>query len=83
MNAIVLPIFFLSPALFPLESLPGGLAVAINLNPFTHIINALRSLIFGKTILLGDIMPVVALLAVMCCGSFGLAMWRLKKEMTH
>lgn len=47
MNAIVLPIFFLSTALFPAENLSGGLAVAVNLNPFTHVINALRSLIFG------------------------------------
>lgn len=83
MNAIVLPIFFLSTALFPAESLSGGLAVAVNLNPFTHIINALRSLIFGETILIGDLLPVIALFAVMCCGSFSLAMWRLKKETAH
>lgn len=83
MNAIVLPIFFLSTALFPAESLSGGLAVAVNLNPFSHIINALRSLIFGEAILFGDILPVIALFAVMCCGSFALAMWRLKKETAH
>ena len=80
MNAIVLPIFFLSTALFPTENLSGGLAAAVMLNPFTHIINALRSLIFGETILFGDILPVIALFAVMCCGSFALAIWRLKKE---
>ena len=83
MNAIVLPIFFLSPALFPLESLSGGLKIAVMLNPFTHIINALRSLILGETILFGDILPVILLFAVMCCGSFALAMWRLKKETAH
>lgn len=83
MNAIVLPIFFLSPALFPLENLSGGLKIAVMLNPFTHIINALRSLIFGETILFGDILPVIALFAVMCCGSFALALWRLKKETDH
>jgi ABC-2 type transport system permease protein len=83
MNAIVLPIFFLSPALFPLESLSGGLKIAVMLNPFTHIINALRRLIFGKTILFGDILHVTLLFAVLCCGSFALAMWRLKKETVH
>ncbi|MHB8986840.1 MAG: ABC transporter permease [Eubacteriales bacterium] len=83
MNAIVLPIFFLSTALFPAESLSGGLVVAVNLNPFSHIINALRSLIFGEATLFGDILPVIALFAVMCCGSFALAMWRLKKETAH
>lgn len=80
MTAIVLPIFFLSTALFPPENLSGGLKIAVMLNPFTHIINALRSLIFGDTILFGDILPVILLFAVMCCGSFALAMWRLKKE---
>ena len=64
MNAIVLPIFFLSPALFPFESLSGGLKIAVMLNPFTHIINALRRLIFRETILFGDILPVIALFAV-------------------
>lgn len=80
MNAIVLPIFFLSSALFPAGSLSGSMAVAVNLNPFTHIINALRSLIFGETISMGNILPVIILFLFMCCGSFTLAMWRLKKE---
>lgn len=83
MTAIVLPIFFLSPALFPAENLTGPLATAITLNPLTHIINALRSLIFGEKILFGDILPVIALFAVMCCGSYGLATWSLKKETAH
>jgi len=83
MTAIVLPIFFLSSALFPSKNLSGGLAVAVMLNPFTHIINALRSLIFGETILIGDILPVIMLFTVMCCGSFALAIWRLKKETTN
>lgn len=83
MNAIVLPIFFLSTALFPPENLSGGLKVAVNLNPFTHIINALRSLIFGKEILVSDILPVIVLFIVMCCISFCLAMWRLKKQTSN
>ena len=80
MTAIVLPIFFLSTALFPSENLSRGLKIAVMLNPFTHIINALRKLILGDRILFGDILPVIALFAVMCFGSFALAMWRLKKE---
>lgn len=83
MNAIVLPIFFLSPALFPLENLTGGLKIAVMLNPFTHIINALRSLILRETIVFSDIIPVVLLFTVMCCCSFALAMWKLKSETTH
>ncbi|WP_242872061.1 hypothetical protein [Clostridium ragsdalei] len=76
MTAIIVPIFFLSTALFPLESL----RITVMLNPFTHVINALRKLIFGDTIRAFDILPVILLFAVMCCGSFALSMWRLKKE---
>lgn len=83
MNAVVLPIFFLSTALFPSENLSGGLAIAINLNPFTHVINTLRSLIMGKALSPADILPVTLVFAVMCCGSFALALWRLKKETAH
>lgn len=80
MNAIVLPIFFLSTALVPPENLSGGLAIVVMLNPFTHIINALRSLISGELVLYGDILSVIALFTVMCFGSLTLAVWRLKKE---
>lgn len=81
MNAIVLPIFFLSSALFPADNLSGGLAIAVNLNPFTHVINALRSLLLEDTVLLSNILPIVLLLLAMCFGSFALAVWKLKKEM--
>lgn len=80
MTAIVLPIFFLSSVLFPPENLSGGLAVAVKLNPFTHVINALRSLIFGEKIVFSEILPVILLFVLMCCGSYALAMWTLKNE---
>lgn len=80
MSAIILPFFFLSSALFPSESLTGGLAVAVNLNPFTHIINALRYIIFDESIDFVYIMPVVLLFVILCSAIFSLALWRLKKE---
>ncbi|WP_097026965.1 ABC transporter permease [Clostridium peptidivorans] len=80
MNSIVLPLFFLSTALFPLEGLTGTLRTIVLINPFTHIINVLRSLIIGNTILFSDILPVILLFIVMCALSFLLAIWRLKKE---
>lgn len=83
MNTIVLPFFFLSTALFPIEGLTGALRTIVLINPFTHIINALRSLILGNTILFLDILPVILLFIVMCTLSFLLAMWRLKKETTN
>jgi ABC-2 type transport system permease protein len=80
MNAIVLPIFFLSSALFPADKLSGGLAMAVNLNPFTHIIDVLQMLVLGDTIHFTELIPVILLLTVMSLVSFALAAWRLKQE---
>jgi ABC-2 type transport system permease protein len=80
MNAIVLPIFFLSTALFPADKLSGGLAIAINLNPFTHVINVLRALILHGNINIHDIIFVLLLLAVMCVISISWALYKLKAE---
>ena len=80
MNAVVLPIFFLSTALFPAEQLSGGLAVAVNLNPFTHVINALRNLIIQGNVEPKENLFVVILFSIMCFISFIWANRRLKKE---
>ena len=80
MNAIVLPVFFLSTALFPADTLSGGLAIAVNINPFTHVINALRALILQGNIITRDILFAVALLVLMCCISLAWALRRLRKE---
>ena len=80
MNAVVLPIFFLSTALFPADTLSSGLKIAVKLNPFTHVINALRDLIVQGNIVIKDILLVFMLLALMCCISFMWAIRRLKKE---
>ena len=81
MNAIVLPIFFLSTALFPADRLSKGLAIAVNLNPFTHVINVLRSLFLENAIKIENILLVITMLLVMCVGSFALAVRKLKQEM--
>lgn len=80
MNAIVLPIFFLSTALFPADNLSGGLAVAVNLNPFTHVINVLRALILQCNIVTHDIIFTLLLLLVMCVISFTWALYKLNNE---
>ncbi|WMJ85830.1 ABC transporter permease [Anaerocolumna sp. MB42-C2] len=80
MNAIVLPLFFLSTALFPEDGLSGGLKIAVNLNPFTHVINVLRDLILQGDIVYRDVSFVIVLLIGMCGISFSWAFHRLKKE---
>ncbi len=42
MNFLVMPIFFLSGALFPLTGLPTGLAIATRIDPLTYGIDGLR-----------------------------------------
>ena len=80
MNAIVLPVFFLSTALFPTDGISGFLGVAIQLNPFTYVINALRSLILYGNIEVSDFVFVFALFVIMGSISFWWALYRLKKE---
>jgi ABC-2 type transport system permease protein len=47
MNFLVMPIFFLSGALFPLANLPIGLAIATRVDPLTYGIDGLRGAFSG------------------------------------
>ncbi len=49
MNFLVMPIFFLSGALFPLDGLPAGLAIATRLDPLTYGIDGLRGAFIGMS----------------------------------
>jgi ABC-2 type transport system permease protein len=48
MGFLVMPLFFLSGALFPLTGLPTGLMVATRINPLTYGIDALRALLINQ-----------------------------------
>ncbi len=48
-NFLGMPLFMVSPALFPLELLPDWLAVAAKLNPVTYAILLIRGLMTGVT----------------------------------
>jgi ABC-2 type transport system permease protein len=47
MNFMVMPIFFLSGALFPLTNLPTALAVATRLDPMAYGVDGLRAAFIG------------------------------------
>lgn len=47
MNFLVMPIFFLSGALFPLTNLPKILSVATNLDPLSYGVDGLRGALIG------------------------------------
>lgn len=80
MNLLVLSIFFTSTALFPMDSIAGGLKIAVLINPFTHVINCLRSLMVGTSIDWQNFLLVIGLFIGLCSGSFALAIRKLHKE---
>jgi ABC-2 type transport system permease protein len=47
MNFLVMPIFFLSGALFPLENLPTALGIAVRLDPLAYGVDGLRGALIG------------------------------------
>ena len=46
-NLVIMPLFFLSNAIFPVESAPDWLQTIASFNPVTYGIDALRTLITG------------------------------------
>ena len=49
MNFLVMPLFFLSGALYPLEGLPRPLTVLTRIDPLTYGVDALRGLLIGQS----------------------------------
>jgi ABC-2 type transport system permease protein len=47
MNFLIMPIFFLSGALFPLNNLPGALTIATRLDPLAYGVDGLRGAFIG------------------------------------
>jgi ABC-2 type transport system permease protein len=48
-NFVVMPMFFLSGALFPLSNLPGPIAILTRLNPLSYGVDGLRGALLGLT----------------------------------
>jgi ABC-2 type transport system permease protein len=47
MQLVIMPLFFISGALFPVTELPGWLAVLNRLDPLTYAVEPMRSLVFS------------------------------------
>jgi len=47
MNFLIMPLFFLSGALFPLKNLPTALAVVTYINPMTYTVDGIRGALTG------------------------------------
>lgn len=48
-NLLVLPLFFLSSALYPLDSVPAALRIISTYNPVSYMVDALRFLLANQT----------------------------------
>jgi ABC-2 type transport system permease protein len=71
MNFLVMPIFFLSGALFPLADLPVGLVVATSMDPLSYGIDGLRGALIGQSHFGAVIDLVVLGLAASCFLALG------------
>ena len=47
MQMIIMPMFFLSGALFPVAGLPGWLAILNRIDPLTYAVDPMRRLVFS------------------------------------
>ncbi len=69
MNFLVMPLFFLSGALFPLDGLPSVLAVLVKFDPLSYGIDAFRILLVNAgTFGLGMDFTVLAIVTAACLG---------------
>jgi len=73
-NFLGMPLFMISPALFPLELLPDWLAVAAKLNPVTYTILLIRGLMTGVTEGVSPVLSIgiisVFVLVMVCLASY-------------
>jgi ABC-2 type transport system permease protein len=77
MNFLVMPIFFLSGALFPLNNLPKVLSWVTHLDPLTYGVDGLRGALIGDNhFSLASDLAVLAGVAVVL---LGLGAWRFSK----
>lgn len=77
MNFLVLPIFFLSGALFPLDNLPRALGAVTALDPLSYGVDGMRSALIGRTHFGGptDLLVLCIVGSILLC----LGGWRFSK----
>ncbi|MBI2006399.1 MAG: ABC transporter permease [Nitrosopumilales archaeon] len=78
-NFLGMPLFMLSPALFPLELLPDWLAAAARLNPVTYTVLLVREMMTGVTEGVSTILS-VGVIAIFVAVMVGLASYVFTRE---
>lgn len=77
MNFLVMPIFFLSGALYPLTNLPKVLSVLTKLDPLTYGVDGVRTVLIGVTHF--GVSADLAVLAAVALLLFTVGAWRFSK----
>ena len=77
MNFLVMPIFFLSGALFPLENLPTALSIATRLDPLAYGVDGLRGALIGVAQF--SALTNLALLAAVAAAFLALGAWTFSR----
>jgi len=77
MNFLVMPIFFLSGALFPLANLPGALAVATHIDPLAYGVDGLRGAFIGVSYF--NVATDISVLAVVASCFLMLGAWAFSR----
>ena len=78
-NFLGMPLFMLSPALFPLELLPDWLAAAARLNPVTYTVLLVREMMTGVTEGVSTILS-IGVIAIFVAVMVGLASYVFTRE---
>jgi ABC-2 type transport system permease protein len=77
MNFLVMPLFFLSGALYPLDHLPSVLAVVTRVDPLSYGVDGLRSALIGQAHF-GPALDATVLITL-AAAFIGLGAWRFSK----
>jgi ABC-2 type transport system permease protein len=77
MQFLVMPLFFLSGALFPLANLPAALAVATRVDPLSYGVDGLRGALIGLSHF--GLVTDLAILCVVASGFLALGAWSFSK----
>lgn len=80
MNTLVLPLFFTSTALFPLQQMSGIFKIVVLCNPLTYIINAIREVLLYQQFHIPHLGFVICILVLLSLFTFSLSIHTLNKE---
>lgn len=85
---LTMPIFFVSNALYPVDSFPAILKTLSQMNPLTHLVSGIRYFAIGPdfyslgiryTVTTSDILLSFAFLTLFTLSTYAVAQWRFRK----